>query len=135
MTKNGIVFDVVQEERRAFADRLRQALTIAGYGDLGPAAVARLYNHHCPAKVSHHAVLKWLKGESMPVQHRLICLADWLQCDSQWLRYGTGTSASEALPRSAKEDSLLLRDLSKLGDDEKQLIAVLVSAMLSRTKH
>lgn len=38
--------------------------------------------------VTFHAVRLWLRGETLPSQDRLLCLAEWLGVEPQTLRYG-----------------------------------------------
>lgn len=127
-----MVYDVVQEERRAFSERLLEALTQAGFRDSGATEIARLFNYHCSPKVSSYAVHKWLSGAALPTQQRMICLANWLRCDSGWLRYGTGDGIVTDIALTSNPDAILLRDLVLLDDKSKELVRVLVASMLDK---
>lgn len=113
------------QERKAFSERLTQALNAAGYGAIRPTATARLFNARSPLTVTPHAVRKWMRGGSIPSQKHIQTLAGWLGCDAAWLRYGqpevqstdgAGNSASWA------HDASLLADLSTLSAEARMLV-------------
>lgn len=128
-----VIYTVVHQERLRFYARLVQALQTAGYDTPGATEVARLYNAHCASKVSHHAVRKWLQGDSIPTQPHIACLSEWLQCDTGWLRFGSPGDGAHAKAED-KLDAVLLRDLSKLDEESKRLVRILVAAMLAQPR-
>lgn len=115
-----------QAERVAFSLRLRQALEDAGYHELRVSDMVGHFNARASMPVSGHAVRKWLLAEAIPKQARLEILADWLACDLAWLRFGTDAAPGGAAPEVDKADLALLRDLSRLDRDTKDLIAAML---------
>jgi len=74
--------------RAEFAQRLLAALERAGVPPK-PAVIEREFNQRYWGKpVTFHAVRLWLRGETLPSQDRLLCLAEWLGVEPQTLRYG-----------------------------------------------
>ena len=124
-----------QAERHAFAQRLICALARAGFDNASPAAVAREYNLRYPANaVTLHAVRKWIIGEAIPTQDRLVLLAKWLGVRPDWLRFG-GPAIAETLSLSSGElinGELvsLSQDLARLSVEQRQAVAALVAILL-----
>lgn len=74
--------------RQQFAERLRTALTQAGY-NARPAVLEREFNSRYWGKsVTLHGVRRWLRGETIPTDDKLLVLASWLQVDPDELRFG-----------------------------------------------
>lgn len=74
-----------------FAQRLRNAMTAAGYA-AKPAVLEREFNQRYWGKgVTLHGVRRWLCGETYPAQDKLLVLAEWLGVEPQVLRFGEGT--------------------------------------------
>jgi transcriptional regulator with XRE-family HTH domain len=72
----------------AFSERLKQSLTHANY-ELRPIVVEREFNQrYWGTPVTVQAVRKWLLGDVIPTQDKLQILAEWLQVDPHWLRFG-----------------------------------------------
>ncbi len=72
----------------AFAERLKQSLSNAGY-ELRPVVLEREFNQrYWGTPVTVQAVRKWLLGQVIPKQDKLQALAEWLQVDPHWLRFG-----------------------------------------------
>jgi hypothetical protein len=120
---------IVQDERRAFASRLAKAFQDAGVQN-SATVVARQYNLHTGANITVHAARKWLCGESIPRQEHLAGLSRWLHCDTAWLRYGTGGEPVANGRTRGVQDTVLLRDLSRLDERSKQLVRTLVDALV-----
>ena len=71
-----------------FAKRLQEALARAGV-PAKPAVIEREFNQRYWGKpVTLHAARYWLRGESIPTHDKLLCLAEWLGVEPQFLRYG-----------------------------------------------
>jgi hypothetical protein len=71
-----------------FAERLRAALLNAGY-EVRPAILEREFNLRWRGKpMTLHGVRRWLIGETIPGQDKLVVLAEWLGVTPQHLRYG-----------------------------------------------
>ena len=75
-------------EMTEFANRLRAAMLAAGYPDR-PAVLEREFNsRYWGRSITFQAVSRWLRGQSIPSQEKLLVLAEWLQLEPQALRYG-----------------------------------------------
>lgn len=75
-------------EKAMFADRLKHAMLAAGY-EARPSVLEREFNLRYWGKpITFQAVRRWLRGESIPNQDKLLVLSEWLDLDPQALRYG-----------------------------------------------
>jgi transcriptional regulator with XRE-family HTH domain len=71
-----------------FSIRLRDAMILAGL-EPRPSVLLKLFNLHYPGRaVTFQAVTRWLRGESIPSQEKLVVLAQLLKVEPQALRYG-----------------------------------------------
>lgn len=124
------------EERLAFSERLRQALSNANYSPRSPTALAREFNHRFQGQsVTVHAARKWLHGESIPTQEKLRALASWLDVPADWLRFGNeiGKGKGQALQLSTME-ARLLTNLQQLDDHHRQLAHEFLRLMIRMNK-
>jgi hypothetical protein len=79
----------MENVKTKFANRLREAMERAGCQPK-PAVLEREYNLRCWGKpVTLHGVRRWLRGETIPREDKLLVLAEWLQISPHQLRYGT----------------------------------------------
>lgn len=75
-------------ERAGFSQRLLGCLKAHGSTG-GATALASAYNSKSSAQhVSPHATRKWLLGEAIPTQEKIVILAKWLGVSPSWLRFG-----------------------------------------------
>lgn len=75
-------------EKVEFSERLRDAMTRAGY-QLRPVVLEREFNtRYWGRSVTLQAVRRWLRGEAIPSQDKLQVLADWLKIEPEVLRFG-----------------------------------------------
>lgn len=78
----------MDKSKAEFAQRLRDALQKAGY-EPRPAILEREFNQRYWGKaVTLHGVRRWLLGETLPAQDKLLALAKWLGVEPQFLRFG-----------------------------------------------
>ena len=78
----------MEEAKTLFAQRLRSAMEAAGYA-AKPAVLEREFNTRYWGKpMTLHGVRRWLVGETLPSQDKLVVLAEWLGVQPQDLRYG-----------------------------------------------
>lgn len=78
----------MQDAKKQFAQRLRDAMVVAGY-DPKPSVLEREFNtRHWGKPMTLHGVRRWLQGETMPDHKKLSTLADWLRVPVQQLGYG-----------------------------------------------
>lgn len=72
-----------------FAQRLKDAMTAAGL-EPRPAVLLNLFNtRYWGRSVSFQAVSRWLRGEAIPEQDKLLVLAEALHVAPEVLRFGT----------------------------------------------
>lgn len=78
----------MNDAKRQFADRLRAAMGAAGYV-AKPAVLEREFNLRWYGKpMTLHGVRRWLLGEAVPGQDKIVTLAEWLGIAPHVLRYG-----------------------------------------------
>jgi hypothetical protein len=78
----------MENVNQKFANRLRDAMLAAGY-EAKPSILEREFNLRYMGKpMTLHGVRRWLLGESLPKQDKVLVLAEWLRIPPQQLRYG-----------------------------------------------
>jgi hypothetical protein len=124
-------------EREHFRARLSESL-IAQNIDPTPTRLASEFNARFLGRsVGSHACRKWLVGESIPTQEKLVVLAAMLGVDPDWLRYGD-TSQRKRAPHVAsvstvpygRHELVLIADYKRLQQRDQALVRGLVGAML-----
>lgn len=91
-------------DKSEFAQRLRAAMLAAGYPDR-PAVLEREFNsRYWGRSVTFQAVSRWLRGEAMPSQDKLLVLSEWLRVEPQALRYGERAALAAREQRGRWED-------------------------------
>ncbi len=119
--------------RSEFKDRLATALKDAGVTQ-SASVVAREYNLRADGpSVTTHAVRKWLLGESLPAQMRLVVLANWLQVSPQWLRFGDGANDRTLETKEAgipHDLVMLLSDFRRLDERSQAVVKDMVALTL-----
>ena len=76
------------DQKLEFAERLQAAMRAAGL-EPRPAALLNLFNaNYWGRSVTFQAVSRWLRGESIPAQDKLIVLAQVLKVEPEVLRFG-----------------------------------------------
>jgi transcriptional regulator with XRE-family HTH domain len=77
-----------------FAQRLRDAMLAAGL-EARPGVLLNLFNtNYWGRSVTFQAVSRWLRGEAIPEQDKLLALAGVLKIEPQVLRFGEQVSHS-----------------------------------------
>lgn len=98
-----------EQQRAAFSERLTKELKRIGQPIGSPTQIARAFNKRFAGEpVRAQAVRKWLLAEGMPVQPKLLALAEWLGVSAQWLRYGVGPKVEINSPLSEQQTRLVL---------------------------
>jgi len=106
--------------KQAFSKRLRTVLEKAGVDVRRPTLVAREFNRRYLDKpVTMYGVRKWLTGESIPSQDKVVVLAAWLGVSPEWLRYGPtdatpATQLQQAVAAFESDDLAFFRSYRKL---------------------
>ncbi|MHB1201121.1 MAG: transcriptional regulator [Polaromonas sp.] len=82
------------DNKLEFAQRLRDAMVAAGL-EVRPGVLLTVFNtHYWGRSVSFQAVSRWLKGEAIPEQDKLLVLAGVLKIEPEVLRFGEGIRKS-----------------------------------------
>lgn len=123
-----------ERERQAFAARLIELLRHTGR-TVSPTALAREFNlHYSGPKIHMHSCRKWLLGEAIPTQEKLIILARMLGVAPDWLRYGDSNVATGEPGLNAyvpdPADLSLLAAIQQLRERDKRVVQGLILHML-----
>ena len=100
------------------------------------AAFCRAYNLRANgAAVTPHGVRKWLRGEAVPTQEKILILAKGLNVYSSWLRFGTAdgeqSEVAIAMGQSLSTENLaLIRDVAILSPAAQTIIREIVDSFL-----
>jgi hypothetical protein len=79
-----------------------------------PSYFARAFNARANGRtVTAHAARKWLIGEAIPTQDRILVIAKWLNVNAAWLRFGEEAS-NDLLEAQGLESVLLTKGESEL---------------------
>lgn len=79
-------------QKENFAQRLKDSMIKAGY-QARPIILEREFNiRYWGSSVSLQAVRRWLIGEAIPAQDKLLVLAEWLHVKPEYLRFGDETN-------------------------------------------
>lgn len=82
------------DQKLEFSERLQAAMRAAGL-EPRPAVLLDLFNtHYWGRSVTFQAVSRWLRGESIPGQDKLITLAEVLKIEPEVLRFGEAVRKS-----------------------------------------
>lgn len=120
-------------ERDLFAERLKAAMEKAGY-ESRPVVLEREFNLRYWGKpVTFQAVRRWLRGEAIPAQDKLLVLADWLGVDPHLLRFGSQAGRKvrgikeELRPNADEED--ILRAYRRLPAPQRRAVQEIITAL------
>jgi transcriptional regulator with XRE-family HTH domain len=121
-------------ERIDFSDRLRSTLVAAGLSTR-PAEFVRAFNLRADGSaVTSHAARKWLSGEAIPTQDKIVIIASWLGVHAAWLRFGDAENANTAsiLPEAILPTPflVLVRDVMSLPAPAQEVVRDLVNSLL-----
>ncbi len=93
-----------------FANRLRDAMLAQGY-EPKPAVLERQFNlHYDGSPMTLHGVRRWLRGETLPAQDKLIALAKWLRVPPDELRYGAEIKSEITLARQRWDEAISFQE-------------------------
>jgi len=96
------------DEKRAFAERLRQALKRSPRRIETPTELAIQFSlRHPNSSVTPQAAQKWLSGRAVPTPDKIETLAEWLDVSATWLRHGVADA-----PRPGRKPVAALREPS-----------------------
>ena len=82
------------DQKLEFAERLQHAMVAAGL-EPRPGVLLSLFNaHYWGRSVTFQAVSRWMRGQSIPGQDKLLVLAEVLKVEPEVLRFGEGIRKS-----------------------------------------
>ena len=109
-----------------FSERLRESMLTSGY-EFRPVVLEREFNQrYWGNPVSVQAVRRWINGEAIPAQDRLQVLAEWLNVDPHWLRFGEKLSGSVQKQRKRSD--------VKMTPQERETVEVFMSLTQEKRK-
>lgn len=98
-----------QEEKLAFANRLKQALTRSPKRIETASELALNFNlRHPTDPITPQAAQKWLSGQALPTIDKIATLSEWLDVSLAWLGIGiveqrSGGRSKSVRPKRATE--------------------------------
>lgn len=96
----------MNKAKENFALRLQAAMLARGY-EAKPAVLEKQFNlHYNGEPMTLHGVRRWLRGETLPSQDKLIALAEWLRTPPDELRYGAEIKNEIHLVRKNWDDAI-----------------------------
>lgn len=96
----------MNKAKENFASRLQAAMRARGY-EAKPAVLEKQFNLHFNGEpMTLHGVRRWLRGETLPSQDKLIALAEWLRTPPDELRYGAEIKNEIQLVRKNWDDAI-----------------------------
>lgn len=118
--------------RHAFSGRLSDSLKKSGRSTSPTYLVTEFNAHFGGPKVHVHTCRKWLQGDAIPTQEKLVVLAHMMGVSPDWLRYGHETRIMEQDPPSAfsRPELALLADFRRLSERDQRVVRDLVSLMM-----
>ncbi|WFE67743.1 transcriptional regulator [Thiomicrospira sp. R3] len=124
-----------------FSQRLQDSMLKAGY-EIRPVVLEREFNQRYWGKsVTVQAVRRWLFGEAIPNQDRLQVLAEWLNVDPHWLRFGEKLSGSVQQQRKrwdanmTPQERQVVETFMSLPPEKRKMVGEIVFAFAqSQTK-
>ena len=118
----------MSDPKTIFAKRLKDAMSAAGY-EPRPSVLEREFNmRHWGKPMTLHGVRRWLLGETMPRNDKIVILANWLGVTPESLGFGANESGHEAeavKPRDtdpARQDRELLLALTGLTVPQRRIV-------------
>lgn len=120
--------DAANNARAQFSLRLSDEMKKT-YQLKGATELARKFNHKFPhLHITSHAARKWLVGESIPTQEKIIALAEWLEVDPWWLRYGSTGPLSSTISDYGGDS--LVKDVLILQVHDRKILRAFLDLLL-----
>lgn len=94
------------DQKLEFAERLQAAMRAAGL-EPRPAVLLNVFNtNYWGRSVTFQAVSRWLRGEAIPGQDKLITLAEVLKVEPEVLRFGDAVRKSVQAQRQRWDEGV-----------------------------
>ena len=120
--------------KNEFAARLIQCLRQTGRSTSPTHLAAEFNTYFSGTKVHMHSCRKWLLGEAIPTQEKLVVLAQMLGVTPEWLRYGVkgkqAMEVSSAPYTVSRRDVSILTGYQRLSGRDQQVVASLIKTLL-----
>ena len=123
----------MNKEKETFSKRLQDAMRAAGH-DPRPAVLERLFNTNYRGRsVTFQAVSGWLGARSIPSQDKLQVLAEVLDVEPHYLRFGEGAMKAIREKRArwdtvVPEDRDLIDAVLALTTEQKRVLRDVIRA-------
>ena len=109
----------MSDPKTIFAKRLQAAMEAAGY-QARPSVLEREFNmRHWGKPMTLHGVRRWLLGETMPRNDKIVVLANWLGVTPESLGFGESNMVQAEEPRKSWG--------SDIGYQDRELLQALMS--------
>lgn len=119
-----------QQEKLLFSQRLKQALTQAGY-PISPTLLSTEFNYRYAGQpISVQSANHWLLAKAIPNQDKLTTLSIWLNVSSQWLRFGDQDQSQTILEKSNDVDLDFFLKFKKLSPSQKHIFQQLLEEFM-----
>jgi hypothetical protein len=129
-----MVTSTLATEAELFAKRLRQAMLDAGL-KASPTVLAQAFNlRYWGKSISVHAARNWLLGKSLPMQDKLVVLAECLKVNASELRFGVSSPIANAVGAKNTvnvnlQDREMFVAFHKLPKSKQRLVRDLINAL------
>lgn len=132
------VLNINMNESIKFSIRLKNAMEKAGY-KAKPTVLEREFNTRFWGKsVTLQGARRWLVGESIPTQEKLLILSKWLGVDPNYLRFGEIRNEliikneSDIFIQSLSDSELkTLKKFNTLTENQRKLIFELLNIFIN----
>lgn len=122
-------------ESQMFTERLKESMLERGY-ELRPIVIEREFNQrYWGNPISFQAARRWLHGQAIPTQDRLQVLAEWLDVDPHWLRFGEKLSGSVKQQRKrwdanmSPQERQTIETFMNLPADKRKMVGEIIDAL------
>jgi len=120
--------------KNEFAARLIQCLRQTERSTSPTHLAAEFNTYFSGTKVHMHSCRKWLLGEAIPTQEKLVVLAQMLGVTPEWLRYGVkgkqAMEVSSAPYTVSRRDVSILTGYQRLSGRDQKVVASLIKTLL-----
>ncbi len=118
-------------QQQHFSNRLREVMRERSYPIHSPTFLMREFNRHsASAKITVHAARKWLIGEAIPTQEKLLVLSRWLGIAPEWLRFdGDDPNTAPTPPSMSPQAVALGMAFDGLSEPRRRLVVELVQML------
>jgi transcriptional regulator with XRE-family HTH domain len=122
------------DEQFNFSKRLKTAMQGAGYTARASVLEREFNLRYWGKSVTLQAVRRWLNGEAVPTQDKLKTLAEWLDVDPHWLRFGERLHGSVQEQRKrwdvnmTQEERAVVEAFMALAPDKRKIVGEVVKA-------